>query len=62
MLAAADYKNIPDKPNNFAGRAIWMYNQIGNDERIGLLASSYNGKIAIGYCYGGKSLTWKELQ
>lgn len=61
MLTADDYKNIPDKPENFAGRAIWIYAQSGN-ERVGLLIGSRNGKIAVGYCYGGASLSWKELQ
>lgn len=61
MLRADDYKNFPDKPENIDGRAIWIYAQSGN-ERVGLLIGSRNGKIAVGYCYGGASLSWKELQ
>lgn len=60
MLTTNDYKNIPDKPEDFYGRAIWIYSQ-ANDERVGLLISARDGKIAVGYCYGGSSLTWKEL-
>lgn len=60
MLTSDDYRNIPDKPDNSAGRAIWIYCQSG-DERIGLLMSARNGKIAVGYCYGDTKLNWKEL-
>ena len=61
MLTTNDYKNIPDKPESFSGRAIWIYSQAG-DERTGLLISARSGKIAVGYCYGGEKLSWKELQ
>ena len=59
-LTTDNYSTFPDKPDNFAGRAVWIYNS-SSDERIGLLMSSLHGRIAIGYCFGDTKLTWKEL-
>lgn len=57
------YKNFSDKPSEFYGRAIWIYNRSGNnDERVGILICSRKGKAAIGYCYGGNSLSWNIIK
>lgn len=62
FLLDSDYKNLSDKPNGFVGRAIWIYFTSNNsDERIGILAFAGAGQLAIGYCYGGNKLTWKEI-
>lgn len=62
FLVDSDYKNLSDKPNGFAGRAIWIYCTSNNsDERIGILACAGTGQLAIGYCYGGSKLVWKEI-
>ena len=61
LLSNDDYQTLPDKPFGVAGRAIWIYNRRSGDERIGLFISAMGGKTMVGYCYGGPSLTWKEL-
>lgn len=62
LLSNADYnQTLPDKPFGVAGKAIWIYNRGSGDERIGLFISAMGGKTMVGYCYGGSSLTWKEL-
>nr|DAV20353.1 MAG TPA: hypothetical protein [Caudoviricetes sp.] len=60
FLSSKDYQTIPDKPSGASGRAIWIYTWVG-DERIGLFISAMGGKTMVGQCYGGTSLTWKEL-
>ena len=56
-----DYRNFTDRPGGSSGRAIWIYNHTGGDERIGILLCALGGKTMVGQCYGGTSLTWKEL-
>lgn len=56
------YENFSDKPSEFYGREIWIYNHSGGNERVGILICSGKGNATIGYCYGGNSLSWNIIK
>lgn len=62
FLSTSDYEKFSDKPNGFTGRSVWLYSHYNSNERVGILACSGNGKFAIGYCYGGNSLSWNIIK
>ena len=62
FLSTSDYEKLPDKPYGFSGRSIWIYSHYNSNERVGILTCSGNGKFAIGYCFGGNSLSWNIIK
>lgn len=55
---------LTDKPKDTLGSSIWIYQNNGGDERIGILLTSEatTSHVFIGYQYGGLSkLTWISL-
>lgn len=55
---------LTDKPKDALGSSIWIYQNSGGDERIGILLTSEatTSHVFIGYQYGGLSkLTWISL-
>lgn len=52
------YQKFTDKPGALLGRAIWIYNHGGGNERIGILLCANNSNMFLGRSYGDESLTW----
>ena len=62
LINNASYENFSDRPSGFYGRAIWIYNHSGGDERVGILICSGKGNAAIGYCYGDNNFSWNIIK
>lgn len=63
-MSTAYYSNFTDKPTGANGRAIFICGAsgTGSDEQIAILCCASQGKMWLGYCYGGTArYEWKQI-